>query len=56
MTRFSDLLYNSDYRIRMIAVRHAWALEWRRVGDASRAADNFAEARERLHQIRDGRH
>ena len=53
MTRFGDLLHHPDYRVRMIAIRRAWALEWRRQGDIKRATENFAEAHARLREARE---
>lgn len=52
MTRFSTLLLSNDYRVRMIAVRRRWALEWRKEGELQLAANNFKAAHQRLWEVR----
>ena len=50
MTHPNAFAKHPDARLRMVYVRHAWALEYRRANDLKRSADNFAEAHQRLYE------
>ena len=53
MTRIGDLVRHPDYRMRMIAVRRAWAHAFRREGKHELSAANFIAAMERLQEVKD---
>jgi hypothetical protein len=53
MTRIGDLIRHPDYRMRMIAVRRAWAHSFLREGNRELSAANFEAARSRLREVRE---
>jgi hypothetical protein len=53
MTRIGDLIRHPDYRMRMIAVRRAWAHAFRREGERELSAANFEAARARMREVRE---
>jgi hypothetical protein len=53
MTPIGKLIRHDNFHLRMVAVRHAWAVRYAKEGDMANAAVQFRAARERLEEARE---